>query len=317
MSKIEWTEKTWNPIVGCSLASPGCTNCYAMKMAGRLEAMGQSQYQGTTQRTKNGFAWTGVVNVAPDSVFLAPLQRKIPTTYFVNSMSDMFHPSVPDYVIDRVFAIMALTPWHTYQVLTKRADRMRAYLTGRDIDARIDSFMDEIIGEHVDPLNRRSDDIRATAPSVEYATGTPLSNVWLGVSTEDQARADERIPDLLATPAAVRFLSCEPLLGRVDLTAIGMQTTDPIGFDVMLGKVIHKDDGDQRTLGQKVDWVIVGGESGSGARLTHSDWVILLRDQCAVAGIPFFVKQLSSGGSKAIKDIEQFPSDLRIRELPL
>jgi protein gp37 len=129
-SKIEWTERTWNPIVGCSVVSPGCTNCYAMKMAARIEAMGnQARYRGTTKKVNGNSVWTGKLAIAPDATISEPLRRRKPTTYFVNSMGDVFHEDLPDEWIDRVFAVMALSPRHTFQVLTKRAGRMRAYVS--------------------------------------------------------------------------------------------------------------------------------------------------------------------------------------------
>ena len=274
-SKIEWTEQTWNPIVGCSLESPGCTNCYAMKMAGRLALMGTAHYAGTTQKTKAGFVWTGKINVAPDSILLAPLKRGKPTTYFVNSMSDLFHPDVPDAVIDRVFAVMALCgpqvlpngkhwPGHIFQVLTKRSARMRAYFHGMAWGWRVMEAKKAIDPNH----------IAGHGGSLKTKNGG-LPNVWLGVSVEDQRRADERIPDLLATPAAVRFLSCEPLLGPVDLGEL--QAGLPVNAWL--------------TWLDKVDWVIAGGESGPGARPMHPDWARSIRDQCADAGVPFHFKQ--------------------------
>jgi protein gp37 len=215
-TRIEWASKVWNPVVGCSLASPGCTNCYAMRMAWRLQNMASrpdgagnfhlDHYEGTVQQSNGGPVWTGKVNVAPDDVLLAPLRRKKPTDYFVNSMSDLFHPAVPFEVVDRVFAVMAGSPQHIFKVLTKRSARMREYLC--TLPDRVFSEFDgwESFGDHhLDGI------IHSTAKV------WPLPNVWLGVSVEDQRRADERIPDLLATPAAVRFISAEPLLGPVQL----------------------------------------------------------------------------------------------------
>lgn len=290
-SKIEWTEETWNPLAGCSLESPGCTNCYAMKMAGRLEAMGQPAYQGTTQKSKAGFVWTGKVNLS-ETALLAPLKRKTPTVYFVNSMSDLFHESVPNEWIDRIFAVMALCPQHTFQVLTKRAARMREYCQSRFETEHGSEMLCEAI-EEIDQFN-------SDAGGDHDA---PLPNVWLGVSVEDQARADQRIPDLLATPAAVRFLSCEPLLGPVDLTYLDLsfveaREKEPSGLttlDALSG--LHYDDvnGDiPGILGYpdpRIDWVIVGGESGPGSRPMHPDWARALRDQCEAAGTAFFFKQ--------------------------
>ncbi len=269
-TKIEWASKVWNPLAGCSLASPGCTNCYAMKMAGRLEAMGMPQYQGTTQKTKAGFVWTGQVNAAPESILTAPLRQKKPTDYFVNSMSDLFHSAVPDALIDRVFAVMALCPQHVFKILTKRPDRMREYVCRANLEiihARMDYMRDQ---------------------GLSWISHWPLPNVWLGTSVEDQTRADERIPHLLATPAARRFVSLEPLLGPVDLTRL---RPDGINFtlNALLGKAEHLLGFRSHLSG--LDWVIVGGESGPGARPMHPDWARSLRDQCAHAGVPFFFKQ--------------------------
>lgn len=298
MTSIEWTEATWNPIAGCTVHSPGCTNCYAMRTAARLATIPATApiYAGLTQPSKAGPVWTGKIAVN-ESTMLAPLIRKKPTMYFVNSMSDLFHESVPDYVIDQVFAVMALCGQHIMQVLTKRSERMREYLSHPDVRDRIECEMDQIIRERVDPLNRRSDDLRATAPDLDETW--PLPNVWLGVSVEDQKRADERIPDLLATPAAVRFLSCEPLLGPVDINRV------PSGYDaagqprwLLHGPLSnycqrHFPRTDCRCERQQagINWVIVGGESGPGARPMHPDWARSLRDQCATAGVPFFFKQ--------------------------
>lgn len=287
MSKIEWTQKTWNPIVGCSLKSPGCTNCYAMKMAGRLEAMGQAPYQGTTQRTKNGFAWTGQVNLS-ETALLAPLKRKTPTVYFVNSMSDLFHESVPDEWIDRIFAVMALCPQHTFQVLTKRSDRMRAYFEGIENgnEGRLlgDGWRDALVEGCAQNIWQK---LTGDQTVDEWlAVHLPLLNVWLGVSVEDQARADERIPDLLDTPAAVRFLSCEPLLGPLDLECVPW----PANWNRSVDDVSDGID-PLRYSASKIDWVICGGESGPGARPMHPDWARSLRDQCAAAGTAFFFKQ--------------------------
>jgi protein gp37 len=280
-SGIEWTDATFNPVVGCSLVNPGCTNCYAMKQAARIERMNGEKsphYVALTKPSKSGAVWTGEVRMARDETLFQPLRWKKPRRIFVNSMGDLFHESVPDEWIDRVFAVMALAPQHTFQVLTKRARRMREYITSR---AKLD--------ENGQP----ADDVRAVmtalvstpsrremAPALKaIPLGTfchsgpwPLPNVWLGVSAEDQARADERIPDLLATPAAVRFVSAEPLLGPIDLERAGALTDPNEQFPLL-------------------DWVIVGGESGPDARPMHADWARAIRDQCEAAGIAFFFKQ--------------------------
>src|SRR5690606_2865902 len=231
-SAIEWTEATWNPIVGCSVVSPGCTNCYAMKMPARIERMAAgagkwTHYHGTTHARKASAVWTGRLTLAPDEILTAPLRWKRPRRVFVNSMSDLFHEAVPDEWIDRVFAVMALAPQHTFQALTKRSGRMREYMNG--IQSKI-PFLGRMPLEriHLEAAAHMEGDggfmdvlkDRGNVYSLYPDAPWPLPNVWLGVSTEDQRRADERVPDLLATPAAVRFVSAEPLLGPIDFSRI-------------------------------------------------------------------------------------------------
>ena len=217
-SAIEWTEATWNPTTGCDRVSRGCDHCYALTLARRLKAMGQPRYQkdGDPRTSGPGFG----VTLHEDSLSLPFTWRKS-RLVFVNSMSDLFHAQIPLEYVQRVFDVMAATPHHTYQLLTKRARRLR----------RI-------------------------APQLDWPP-----NVWMGVSVEDQ-NALPRIDDLRDVPAAVRFLSCEPLLeslGVIDLSGI--------------------------------HWVIVGGESGQGARPMNPAWARELRDQCIVVDVPFFFKQ--------------------------
>lgn len=297
MTKIEWTERTWNPIAGCSVTSPGCKNCYAMRMAARLEAMGVEHYRGLTQPSKAGAVWTGKLAQAPESVLLEPLKRKKPTTYFVNSMSDLFHENVPDEWIDKVFAVMALCPRHTFQVLTKRAERMRKYMLPTSSIPILGRFPLERVhfeaqsDEGPWPALKEYGNLYSLYCSVPW----PLSNVWLGVSAEDQTRADERIPHLLQTPAAVRFISAEPLLGPVDLTRINLGTCKATFYDDP--EIEHATffmdalRGVNKGAIPALDWVIVGGESGPGARPMHPDWPRSLRDQCQAAGVSFFMKQ--------------------------
>jgi protein gp37 len=275
-TKIQWTERTWNPIAGCSVVSPGCTNCYAMRrVAPRLAANPATpQYHGTVKPSKTGHVWTGKIGIAGDAKFLEPLRIKAPAMWFVNSTSDLFHENVPDEVIDRVFAVMALTPQHTYQVLTKRSKRMREYLS--DDASRLRVLQDGVDRELATAgISWNGDWNDRHSQAIAGATQWPLPNVWLGVSVEDQTRADERIPDLLATPATIRFISAEPLLGPVDLDKA-----------VMLQPFTEYYPGQP-----PLNWVIVGGESGSGARPMHPDWARAIRDQCASAGVPFFFKQ--------------------------
>lgn len=284
MTSIEWTEATWNPIAGCSVLSPGCTNCYAMRTAarlGRIEATAPV-YAGLTLPSKAGPVWTGKVAVN-EKAMLEPLRRRKPTMYFVNSMSDLFHESVPDEVIDRVFAVMALCPQHTFQVLTKRTARMREYVGRTGVAGNDRSYPGHSIMVAMDALSRNK------WPDLQW----PLSNVWLGVSVEDQKRADERIDDLEATPAAVRFLSIEPMLGRIDLSRwlVCPNALDGLSMDPSTGAYECCTNCDWTGVIGSIDWVIVGGESGPGARPMHPDWTRSLRDQCADAGVPFFFKQ--------------------------
>lgn len=294
MSKIEWTGDTWNPIVGCTLASPGCTNCYAMSMAHRLgHNPATPHYAGTTRRVNGNTVWTGKLAMAPDHVLTAPLRRNKPTTYFVNSMGDLFHEDVPDDWIDRVFAVMALCPQHTFQVLTKRSARMREYIGRAHSEAGVSAIIDDDLREYVDPDRHLGivDAYGSDEEPIIYLERWPLRNVWLGVSVEDQRRADDRIPDLLATPAAIRFISAEPLLGPVNLLV-----TDDRGHDISALRGIACDPTDPEGADEyyrtgKLDWVITGGESGPGARPMHPDWARSLRDQCVAADVPFFFKQ--------------------------
>ncbi len=286
-SAIEWTDATWNPIRGCTRVSEGCRHCYAETLAARFSEPGQWGH-GLAERTSKGARWTGRIDVAADATFLAPLRWKRPRRIFVNSLSDLFHEGVPDAVIDRVFAVMALSPQHTFQLLTKRPERMREYLlsSGPDGEPREMRWMWE-------SAERGWRDELVRAPS------SPLPNVWLGVSVEDQAAADARIPLLLATPAAKRFLSCEPLLGAVDLKFI--RSLNRGAFDCT--RPVDRRYQNPPEILPAIDWVIAGGESGPGARSMHPDWARQLRDQCAAADVPFFFKQW--GEWLPIKDRDQ------------
>lgn len=269
-TEIEWTDETWNFLAGCSPVSEGCRNCYAAKEAIRLAgnphpAIG-GKYAGTAEMRGLGRArravFTGRVNFHAPALE-KPLRVQKPRRWFVNSMSDLFHPEVPFEVVDRAFAVMALCPQHTFQILTKRPERMAEYLSAPDAPRRISRAAAEFQG----------------LPMAMILW--PLPNVWLGTSVENQAAADERIPKLALCPAAVRFLSCEPLLGPVDVR----WWFHPEG-DFYDG--IPKRSEPRRPL---LDWVIVGGESGPRARPMHPDWARSLRDQCQAAGVAFFFKQ--------------------------
>lgn len=286
-TKIEWTDATWNPVTGCSVISPGCTNCYAMRLAGtRLQH--HPSREGLTHDSRGGPVWNGKVRIN-EQWLEQPLRWRRPRRIFVCAHGDLFHESVLDEWIDRVFAVMALAPQHQFQVLTKRAARMQIHMQKLSDDGPSERLADtagRMFGDEADVrvANHINGWSRATfAPDDNPADGTvprwPLPNVWLGVSVEDQARADERIPDLLATPAAVRFISAEPLLGPVVLRD-----------NWLLPDLRH------HVPDAQLDWVITGGESGLGARPMHPQWARGIRDQCSAAGVPFFFKQWGAWG---------------------
>jgi protein gp37 len=292
-TRIEWTDATWNPITGCSVVSPGCTNCYAMKLAGTRLKHHPSR-KGLTTLTKAGPVWNGKLRFN-EGWLDQPLRWREPRMIFVCAHGDLFHEAAPDEWIDRVFAVMAMSTQHTFQVLTKRPERMQEYLEAGPIRREAIIGQMHMLGAHF------------------AAIPWPLPNVWLGVSVERQQEADERVPILLGTPAVVRWISAEPLLGPVDLTTIdvsGDREIAPLGWN-HLGRLAEGE-----PEGPRLDWVVVGGESGKDARPMHPDWARSLRDQCSAAGVPFFMKQLSGPGGRAIKEIDRFPIDLRIREWP-
>jgi protein gp37 len=228
-TSIEWTDVTWNPVAGCTVITAGCTNCYAMRMAARLDAMGAEKYRGLTRRSGGRAVWTGKV-ICDDRSLDSPKAWSKPRRIFVNSMSDLFHEAVPTTFIERVWRVMKETPRHTYQILTKRPDRM-------------------------------AEELRGSSFSV-------LPNVWLGASVED-SRVLDRLDILRTVPAAIRFVSFEPLIGSVR------------GGDL---RGIH--------------WAIVGGESGPRARPMDSAWVDEIADMCATSGAAFFFKQWGGKNKK-------------------
>ena len=278
-TRIEWTDATWNPIRGCTRVSEGCRHCYAEGMAARFSDPGQWGH-GLAQRVAlpgggTDHRWTGKVELVNAALDL-PLRWRSPRRIFVNSTSDLFHEKVPDEWIDKVFAVMALADQHTFQVLTKRPERMRAYLHDLARPHREREIKD---------AGRKAGALVGDTPLIgRRITSLPLPNVWLGTSIEDQATADERIPHLLATPAAVRFISAEPLLGSL---SIAHASTTDAALAVLFAK-LERGDVDPRG---NLHWVICGGESGPGARPMHPDWARSLRDQCQAAGVPFFFKQ--------------------------
>ena len=269
-TSIEWTRnpdgspgKTWNPTTGCDRVSPGCDHCYALTLAKRLKGMGSAKYQtdGDPRTSGPGFG----VAVHPDSL-RTPMSWRKPQRVFVNSMSDLFHPRIPDNFIGSVFDTMALTPQHTYMILTKRPKRMRSLLN---------RWQEQAAGRSHAGASFRRFDMMWSEPRA-----WPLANVWLGTSVENERYRVERIFELLDTPAAVRFLSCEPLLGPLRLTV-----------DLMVGMACDPPAG--------IGWVIAGGESGPGARPADPDWVRGIRDACVATGVPFFFKQWGGRTPKA------------------
>lgn len=284
--------------MGCSVTSAGCTHCYAMAMAGRIQAMQPGgHYEGTTQKVNGKTVWTGKVASASAAVWYQPLTRKKPTTYFVNSMGDLFHPNVPDAWIDRAFAVMSLAPQHTFQVLTKHPERMQNYLTRPADDENCGVQNDIGFRAVVDVMNEwaphwRQENVDGPHRNRAIQAGTkwPLPNVWLGVSVENNEHR-HRITVLQQTPAAIRFISYEPALGPLDLVHIGDSFKPEPNVTVRLqhGAFSHITNGTYNL--RPIDWVICGGESGKGARPMHPDWARSLRDQCGAAGVPFFFKQ--------------------------
>lgn len=322
-SSIEWTDATWNPVRGCSRVSEGCRNCYAEKIAARFSDPGQS-YEGLAKR--GPARWTRKVRLV-EGHLSDPLRWKRPRRIFVNSMSDLFHEGVSDETIDRIFAVMALAPQHTFQILTKRPERMRAYLSEPRRWSAVDDQFPTVKQFYLNPRDgsgRRKVNGRWVKTGIPDCPSFPLPNVWLGVSVEDQQTAGARIPLLLQTPAAVRFISAEPLLGPVDLTNVFPDHTASI--NALTGEARHLLGMRERTLGM-LDWVIVGGESGSGARPFNWMWADHIVRQCKAAGVACFVKQLGSkplggmGDRMPLKDrkggdMNEWPADLRVRELP-
>lgn len=373
-TSIEWTAtvhpdgsvtpgRSWNPVTGCRKVSPGCKHCYAEGVAHRFWG---TQYPavpvGPSLPDGGPTAWrerqfTDVMT--HEDRLLEPLSWKKPARVFVNSMSDLFHDDVPDDFIDQVFAVMALAPRHTFQVLTKRPDRMRAYLAAPIMASVRIAEAAKRLHTKVRPFALPSEDVfdaRRVALGQQWIIPTdrswPLKNVWLGVSVEDQERADERIPLLLQTPAAVRFISAEPLLGAVSFRNRWLGQTADCDSCQVINVRVDEDGccqgcGSDATLRYGLDWVIVGGESGPGARLCNVEWIRGIVQQCDAAGVPVFVKQLGAApldwgtveptgrfrthpetGNRQLElkgprlkdrkggDPSEWPEDLRVREFP-
>lgn len=366
-SAIQWTDATWNPVVGCRRVSPGCEHCYAETMAYRLERMGQERYRGLTVLRKGGRRWSGGIRLVPE-VLDKPLRWRKPRMVFVNSMSDLFHEAVPFEYIAAVFGVMAACPQHTFQVLTKRPERMLEWFRWA---------ADRYDGLHT--IRRYFDaDAYQRLESVWLERGLseapwPLPNVWIGVSCENQETADERVPLLLQCPAAVRWVSAEPLLGPIDFgkwldpwtcsdcefygsqndsgpchcSDCDLETAYDTGVGGEKCPRCGKDDGSCDAVGDtcpqcgsvegwsrdhgfmfdserpsRLDWVVVGGESGRSARVCDISWVGGIVRDCDVAGVPVFVKQMGAnsigweGRPRHPKggDIQEWPENLRVRQ---
>lgn len=304
-SAIEWTDDTWNPVRGCSRVSEGCRHCYAEQQAARIVRMGKgapTPYDGLVKLVGGEARWTGEVRMALDHL-ADPLKWKRPRRIFANSMSDLFHENLADSDVDQVLAVMLLAPRHTFQVLTKRPARMRSYLSNASLYDRVLAAAGRF--RDVSPqLNQIA---------IENPATRPARWIWWGTSVENQDAANERIPDLLATPAAVRFLSCEPLLGPVDLTH---RAANHALVGATARRIFRSAGGKDETgipahlrPPTSIDLVIAGCESGPGARPCSVEWLRSLRDQCAAASVPFFLKQ-------AVEQIQPLMSDGSHEEMP-
>jgi len=283
MTTIEWTDQTWNPTTGCKKVSEGCANCYAEGIAKR--------FWGERKFTE--------VQFHPERLE-QPLKWRKPRMVFVNSMSDLFHEAVTDEQLDQIFAVMALTPQHTYQCLTKRPQRMLEYFRGFSMRAA-DCGGDRWLLHEVAAGLVGEEELHDGKYQHQKMLDMPLPNCWLGVSVENQKAGDDRVSILRQTPAAVRFLSCEPLLENIFLANL-----------------------------KDIDWVIVGGESGPGARTCDIDWIESIIEQCKEADVACFVKQLGSNAiarsDMGILDFsntrgnasnpDEWPEDLRVRQFP-
>jgi protein gp37 len=266
LTKISWADRVWNPLLGCTRVSDGCDSCYAISTVHRWAHSPNPKvataFGGLTEHRGGRLDWTGRVNLLPDR--LEPLAVRKPQRWFVNSQADLFHERVPLSHIQQVLAVVAASPRHTFMVLTKRHARMAAVMRRRGLARAVWDIATSDYGAH------------------PAADGWPLRNLWLGVSVEDQRWAGIRIPALLDTPAAVRWISAEPLLGGIDLRpylAAATGTEQQPGLGRVAG---HQ---------PRLDWIVVGGESGPHARPMNPAWARAVRDQALSTGTPFWFKQ--------------------------
>jgi protein gp37 len=319
---IEWADETWNPVSGCTRVSSGCDNCYAAKMSYRLERMGQAKYAGLTSVNRRcDRHFNGIVRCHEEEL-LKPLSWKKPRRIFVNSMADSFHRDVPFAFIDRMFAVGAHCPQHQFLFLTKRPERLAEYFAADGVRDRITSAYFDL-----DPNSGwvATPSMADCGDDGDFELPWPLPNVWLGTSCEDQKTADERIPCLLKCPAVVRFMSCEPLLGPIDLTPFFWGRTSecpecPKDADCPCGWRTVKENGSPH-----VSWVIIGGESSPNARTMKVEWARGIVGQCRDAGVPVFFKQMGKSPSDFMLPVETRDpkghdwvgyDDLRVRESP-
>jgi protein gp37 len=312
-TSIEWTDYNWNFLRGCSRVSEGCRNCYAEGVAARFSGEGMA-YEGLAKFVDHKPRWTGEISFHED-ILTMPMRWTKPRKIFVNSMSDLFHEKVKDEWLDMAFAVMTLTPHHTYQILTKRPERMKEYMS---------KWSDP---GYAGPTISEYEWLWSKGEGFNVPVRLKAPHIWLGVSVEDQKTADDRIPILLDTPAAIRWISAEPLLGPLNLT------------HYLYNRYLH---GGPYHEYNNLEWVVVGGESGSGARTCPVQWIRTIVRDCRAAGVPVFVKQLGAVPvsrdeitdemshaeytkdtslrewvkDKKGGDITEFPPDLQVRQYP-
>ena len=341
-TKIEWTQgddgvagETWNVVRGCSRVSPGCGGargeggCYAERQAIRQSGPGGA-YEGLVRVGKQGPRWTGKVILVPDKL-LEPLTWRKPRRCFVNSMSDLFHEALTNEQIAAVFGVMAAATAHTFQILTKRGKRMREWFQWVEATATasgttpakvcVEQACRSFGGETQDPIADRimAAAVGQTLHHLGDVASWPLPNVWMGVSAENEDYAEERIPELLSIPAAVRFVSYEPALGPIIFWAFLKSAERDAFSGVVLPPMLSSKPG--------LDWIIIGGESGPGSRPFNVEWARSVVQECEEAKVACFVKQLgrrpeTADGrpmllvSRKGNDMEEWPEDLRVRQWP-
>ena len=287
---IEWSDASWNPVLGCDRVSPGCDRCYAIVQAriraGNPNPKVAAAFGGLTMQAEGRTDWTGRVNLLPERLE-QPLRWRKHRKIFVNSLADMFHDDVPEEFIARVFAVMAVARWHTFQMLTKRHGRMKALLTSDSFRAAYEAAWDQRASDLSRFGNQKTRDYMDGQPSAPW----PIPNLCLGVSAEDQHWAAIRVHALLscAQAAGVLWVSAEPLLGAIDLR--NLQVRGNVFIDALCGDVKTAAGEIYAACPGSVSWVVAGGESGPGSRPMLPDWARSLRDQCQDARVPFLFKQ--------------------------